>query len=190
MAQGNLFDTEYRCMVADPPWQFGDKLPGPGRGAEKHYKTMSTNEICAMTLLPPAQFPTLASDAMLFLWRVSSMVEDAYRVVRAWGFVPKSEIVWVKLTSTGEKKHFGMGRYVRARHETCIVATRGKPLVLSHSVRSTFEAPVGKHSEKPQVFFDIVEQLCAGPRVEMFARRRRPRWDALGDQVPAPGAAT
>jgi len=31
----------FRTIVADPPWPFGDKLPGPKRGAVKHYKGMS-----------------------------------------------------------------------------------------------------------------------------------------------------
>jgi N6-adenosine-specific RNA methylase IME4 len=183
MAQGNLFGLEYPCVAADPPWPFEDALPGCGRGAEKHYRLMTINEICGMTLLPPDQFPLLAADSVLFLWRVASMVEGAYRVCHAWGFVPKSEIIWLKRNDTGGR-HMGMGHYVRAEHETCIIATRGSPTVLSHSIRSTFEAPVGEHSEKPQEFFDIVERLVPGPRVEMFARRRRPRWDAMGDQVP------
>lgn len=52
------------------------------------------------------------------------------------------------------------------------------------SVRSVFEAPIGEHSEKPVVFFDLVESLVGDvPCVEMFARHRRPGWDALGDEV-------
>ncbi len=130
--------------------------------------------------------------AILFLWRVSSMVEEAYQVVRAWGFVPKTEIVWKKLTATG-KRHFGMGRITRAEHETCIVATLGRPEIRDHGVRSTFEAapPDGifeaeatrKHSQKPEEFFEIVEALSAGPYVELFARRQRPGWTCLGNQA-------
>lgn len=183
VAAMNLLGTEYSCIVADPPWAFADKLPGQGRGAAKHYDVLSTAELVRFPLRGQPEFPMVAADAWLFLWRVSAMAEDAYRVVRAWGFTPKSEIVWNKLTSTG-KPHFGMGHYVRASHETCIVAVRGRPAVLSHSVRSTFSAPVGEHSEKPEEFFRIVEALAPGPRVEMFARRRRPGWDALGNEVP------
>jgi N6-adenosine-specific RNA methylase IME4 len=83
----------FRTIVADPPWKFGDKLPGPARGAVKHYKVMTTAQIAAFPL------PPLTEDARLFLWRVSSMPEDALTVCRAWGFEPKSEIVWVKVTA-------------------------------------------------------------------------------------------
>lgn len=180
----SLFGTEYKCIVADPPWAFRDSLPGEGRGAVKHYHVLPTKGLELFPLQGQPAFPLIADDAWLFMWRTAAMAEDAYGVARAWGFTPKSEIVWNKVTASG-KQHFGMGHYVRAAHETCIVAVRGSPKVLSHSVRSTFSAPVGKHSEKPAEFFRIVEQLAPGPRVEMFARCRRPGWDALGDEVPA-----
>jgi N6-adenosine-specific RNA methylase IME4 len=179
----NLFGTEYRCLAVDPPWLFGDSLPGASRGAAKNYRCLSVDDLCRFPERGPSEFPIIAADAWLFMWRVSAMVEEAYRVVRAWGFTPKSEIVWEKMTGSG-KHHFGMGHFVRASHETCIVATRGRPEVLSHSVRSVFEASVGAHSEKPQEFFRIVEKLAPGPRVEMFARIRREGWTSMGDEVP------
>ncbi len=168
------------CVVADPPWRFSDSLPGRGRGAAKHYTTLSIAELCAFDL------PPIADDAYLFMWRVSSQVAEAYEVVDAWNFVPKTEMVWVKRTKHG-KRHCGMGRTLRAEHETAIVAVRGKPRPLNLSTRSTFEAAVGRHSAKPDEFFAIVEALCAGPRVEMFARKLRPGWLSLGNEVPIQG---
>lgn len=168
----------FRVLCADPPWSFGDKLPGKSRGAEKNYGVMTVDDICAFEL------PPLEPDAYLFMWRVSSQVEEAYRVVRAWGFVPKSEIVWRKMTANG-KPWFGMGRHVRAAHETAVVAVRGRPQRLSASERSVFEAVAGRHSEKPEAFYDIVERLAPGPYVELFARRQRPGWTCLGNQAPA-----
>ncbi len=168
----------FSCIVADPPWTFGDKLPGPGRGAAKHYSTMTIAEIESFAL------PPISDDAYLFLWRVASQVEEAYRVVRAWGFVPKTEFVWIKRTVNG-KRWFGMGRTLRAEHEVAIVASRGRPSVLSRSIRSTFEAPVPArgHSAKPEAFFELVESLVAGPRLELFARRKRPDWTCLGNEI-------
>ena len=167
----------YRVLCADPPWSFGDKLPGASRGAERNYGVMSIDDLCAF------EIPAMEPDAYLFMWRVASQVEEAYRVVRTWGFVPKTEIVWRKLTSRG-KPWFGMGRTVRASHETAIVAVRGRPQPLGHSERSVFEATVGRHSAKPEEFYDLVERMCAGPYVELFARRQRPGWTCLGNQVP------
>jgi N6-adenosine-specific RNA methylase IME4 len=167
----------YAVIVADPPWPFGDALPGRRRGAAKNYRLMSVEAIARYPL------PPLAEDATLFLWRVAAMQEEALFVMRAWGFQLKAEIVWAKQTRTG-KRWFGMGRTVRAAHEVALIGVRGRPATLSHSVRSVFEAPAGRHSEKPDEFFALVEQLRAGPYVELFARRRRPGWTCIGDELP------
>lgn len=220
----------FRTLVADPPWSFGDKLPGGGRGAEKNYKVLSQVDIeqfldaTPLSLDPwsgPGESPVirdqLAPDCRLFLWRVSSQVEEAYRVCRAWGFAPKTELVWVKLTSSGwvnggnvdfdfdrvemegivprlgggAKVMYGMGRTLRASHESCVVASRGRPGLLSRTgepakgawARSVFAAPFTGHSAKPDEFYELVERTSPGPYLELFGRRRRPGWTVLGDQV-------
>lgn len=168
--------TGFACIVADPPWAFSDRLPGPKRGAASHYPTLGLRDLCRFEL------PPLASDSYLFLWRVASMQLEAICVMQQWGFVLKTEMVWVKRTAKG-RRWFGMGRTVRGEHEVCLIGTRGKPKSLSHSVRSVFEAqvPGGRHSAKPDEFFDIVESLAPGPYVELFARRHRPGWVCLGN---------
>jgi len=180
--------TLARVLIVDPPWSHGDQLPGKKRGAKKHYKCMSLSEIVRMSL------PPIHDDAVLFLWRVSSMVEEAYQVVRAWDFVPKSEIVWNKTVpsdATGEKDALGMGHIVRGSHETCIVARRGKLIKpMSKSERTSFRAPRTEHSEKPEEFYRIVErlyplELWPEAHVELFARKRRKGWVSYGDELPA-----
>ncbi len=166
-----------RVLVADPPWPFGDKLPGAGRGATKHYKTMTIRDI------EDFEYPALQRDAVLFLWRVASMQEEALRVMRCWGFTPKSELVWCKLTKN-LRRHFGMGRYVRMEHEVCLIGVRGKCFPWDKGVRSVFTAPVGEHSAKPDAFYEIVERLYpGGPFHELFARRRREGWTQEGDEL-------
>lgn len=173
-----------RVLVADPAWSFGDSLPGATRGASNNYDVMGIDDIRNLDI------PPLAPDCILFLWRVSAMVEEAYSVVRAWGFTPKSELVWRKLTSGG-KRWFGMGRYVRMEHESCIIAVRGKPKVRDRATRSIldadeagmFSAPCEGHSRKPDEFYGLVETLCEGPYLELFARRQRENWICLGNEV-------
>lgn len=166
----------YVTLVADPPWPFGDKLPGAGRGAESNYACLSVTDIQKFVL------PDMATDSRLFLWRVASMQQEALDVMKAWGYLLKAEIVWQKLTATG-KPWFGMGRTVRMSHETCLIGVRGKPPVLSRSIRSVFAAPYTYHSAKPDAFYSLVEQLSPGPYVELFARRKRENWTTLGDQI-------
>lgn len=195
----------YNIVAADPAWKFGDTLPGKKRGAAKHYNVMSTEDICALRL------PGIASSALLFLWYVPSFIEDAVRVARSWGFVPKSELIWVKLSKDsvalapkdrvtinhGDSVenalrllplHFGMGWTVRMAHEPCMIATRGDghTLVTNHSTRSVFFAPTGEHSEKPDAFYAIVESLTMGSdveRVDLFSRRDRTGWTSVGDSL-------
>ena len=176
----------FACISADPPWAPKDELPGPKRGASKHYGTMSTDEICRIVL------PPIADNALLFLWRLASMPADALAVCHAWGFTPKTEVVWVKLSRNARpdsrKLAFGMGHSFRAAHETAIVATRGKTkaLIKDHSIRSVFFAPVRRHSQKPDEFYSIVEKICDGPRLEVFGRVERPGWQVLGDELGKP----
>lgn len=176
----------FRVIAADPPWPFDDDLPGKGRGARKHYDCLSIEDIKSFPL------PPLADDAHLFLWRVTAMVEEAYQVVRAWGFEPKTELVWVKTAKGGSGLHMGMGRITRGAHETCIIARRGKPKVLSHGIRDVFHAGTGgrNHSHKPPEFYRIVEDLAEGPYVELFARVRRKGWAAFGNQLTPPPTRT
>lgn len=172
----------FRVIVADPPWKFGDSLPGKTRGAAKRYRVMPLKEI--ERFLDERPEIQISDDALLFLWRVSAMVTEAMGVAAMWGFEPKAELVWIKTEKSG-LRHFGMGHYVRNSHETCIIARRGKSIVRNHSVKSVFEAPIGEHSAKPEAFYHLVERLAPGPYLELFARRHRPGWTSLGDELPA-----
>jgi len=174
----------YRVVVADPPWLFKDALPGKARGASKNYRCLPIGEI--KSFLADHSFE-VADDAILLLWRVAAMQQEALDVCRAWGFTPKSEIVWRKLTRSG-RVHFGMGRTVRNSHETAIVATRGRSIVQCKSVRSIFDAAMGRHSAKPIAFFRLVERLAPGPYLELFAREARPGWTTFGDEIQVEAA--
>ena len=174
--------VEVQTIVADPPWNFGDKLPGKTRGAVKNYEMMSLWEIQKFLEVHVGSTFTIAPDARLFLWRVASMQEEALEVMRCWKFQLKSELIWAKKTKHG-KRWFGMGRQVRMEHEVCLIGVRGSPLVLSHSIRSMFDAKYTRHSGKPEEFFDLVEELSPGPYLELFARTSRPGWLQLGKEL-------
>ncbi len=176
----------FEIIVADCPWKFGDKLPGV-RGAESHYPCMSTIDLMELRL------PPIADNAILFQWYVASMLEDAVAVTNAWGFTIKTQMIWVK-TKNGVVDDtvdegdlaFGMGRSVRAAHEGCLIATKGKytQLITAKNVRSVFFAPRGEHSAKPNKFYELVETMCAGgEKVELFARTPRSGWTGIGHML-------
>jgi N6-adenosine-specific RNA methylase IME4 len=169
-------------MVADPPWKFADGLGA--RGAEAQYACMDMDAIYHEMASVLAQWDSLRAsrDAVLFLWRVAAMQLEALSVAEDLGFAVKAELVWEKLTKTGQP-HFGMGRYVRNSHEVCLIAVRGRALPAVRNVRSRFAAPVREHSRKPDAFYRLVEQLYPISRkVEMFARTSRVGWVQHGHE--------
>jgi N6-adenosine-specific RNA methylase IME4 len=167
-------------LVADPPWEFRDKLPGKARGAAKHYQTLSLLEVCNFPL------PELHPDCWLFLWRPASFQDAGTTVARAWGFTREpSELIWRKMTLDGTRVRIGMGRSVRNAHETCLIFRRGKPDRLSAGIPSIFDAPRLEHSRKPDEFYRLVDRFAPGPKVELFARRHWGDWECFGNELPA-----
>jgi N6-adenosine-specific RNA methylase IME4/ParB-like chromosome segregation protein Spo0J len=161
------FDLTY----ADPPWQLG--YPDSPHAPENHYATMELDPIKAIEV--PA-----ADDAVLFLWVVSSLLGEALEVVRAWGFECKTTICWVKPS-------IGLGKWVRNRHELLLVCRRGNypPPDPEDCVDSVVEAPRGRHSEKPELFYELIERMYPqASKLELFARGAPRRgWSAWGNEV-------
>jgi N6-adenosine-specific RNA methylase IME4 len=54
-------------------------------------------------------------------------------------------------------------------------------------MKNIIRAPVGKHSEKPEVFRELIEKLTVDmpdrAMLEMFARKHTPGWSVWGNQV-------
>ncbi|MBV9533093.1 MAG: hypothetical protein JO283_19010 [Bradyrhizobium sp.] len=90
-----------------------DAESGSERAAEAHYPCRQTEKICAMPVAEPA-----AREAVLFLWTTAPHLQEAFRVVEAWGFRSASNIFWMK-------DRIGLGCYVRNQHELLLIATRG-----------------------------------------------------------------
>ena len=107
-------------------------------------------------------------------------MREAFAVLDAWGFEHRTILTWVK-------PKFGYGDWLRNRTEHVILAIRGKPTVQLTDESTVLAAPVGRHSEKPDAFYRMVEKLCPAPRyAELFSRRSRgPHWDAHGDEAVA-----
>jgi N6-adenosine-specific RNA methylase IME4 len=162
------------CVIyADPPWTFKTYSElGKDRSAENHYPTMTLQQICD---LPVPQ--CAAEDAVLFLWATSPHLEQAFQVIRYWGFTYKSSLIWVK-------NRIGTGYWTRNRHEFLLIATRGDiPAPDPASVPdSVVEAAVGEHSAKPAIVRSIIEQMTPGlSRIELFARGVAPQgWEFWG----------
>ena len=169
----------YSVILADPPWQYNDKSMHRG-GAERHYSTLSMRELFDLDVRGMA-----AANAVLFLWVTGPFAADGWhgRLMRQWSFTPKTKAFnWVKITSKGEPA-IGMGHYTRGNSEDCYLGIRGKGLIRqARDVRQIVLAPRSAHSAKPPEVHERIERLYGNvKRVELFARRRVPGWDAWGD---------
>lgn len=165
-------DKRYRVIYADPPWSYNDKQDTPQLGgAVKHYPTMPLEDICDIPI--PAE-----KNAVLFLWTTSPMLEDAFKVINAWGFNYKSSFIWDKISHA-------MGHYNSVRHEFLLIATRGK---CTPDVPKLLDSVVSiertEHSRKPKEFRDMIDLLYPiGERLEMFAREAAEGWDVWGNMA-------
>lgn len=82
---------------------------------------------------------------------------------------------------------FGMGRLFRQTHEICLIGTNNNKLykeLKNKSQRSVSFAPNLKHSAKPEHLQDSLEIMFPkATKLEMFARRQRPDWTCIGNEI-------
>lgn len=176
---GDLQPGRYGAILADPPWRFLNRsAKGEVKNPVAHYPCMTIPELAK---LPVSR---LASpDCALIMWATAPLLPQAIALLEAWGFTFKSAGAWAKQSSTGERWSFGTGYVFRSAAEFYLVGTIGKPRVRSRSIRNLIAAPVREHSRKPDQLHADLEALYAGPYAELFARQRRPGWDAWGNDV-------
>jgi N6-adenosine-specific RNA methylase IME4 len=77
------------------------------------------------------------------------------------------------------------GYYFRGTTEHFLFCVRGSlRLQTTDGLPTAYLWPRLPHSQKPDAFYDLVEQASPGPYAELFARRARFGWDyPIGDQA-------
>jgi len=174
---------KFGTVLADPPWQFINRT---GKVAPEHkrlnrYNTMSVDEICA---LPVKE--ALADTAHLYLWVPNALLPDGLRVLSAWGFAYKSNLIWHKIRKDGGPDGRGVGFYFRNVTEILLFGVRGKNARTKAPGRRQVNFMATRkreHSRKPDEQYDIIEACSSGPFLEMFARGNRPGWTGFGNQA-------
>ena len=146
--------VKFRTLLVDPPWQYSNQ--GTRGSTDNHYPTMPTAEIAALPV------EKLAADvSQLFLWATDAFLEDAFDIMKAWGFERKSTLIW-------EKPQLGLGNYWRVCHEYLLLGIRGGAAFPDgqRGHRSVLRSDRLKHSQKPDQFRQLVEQVGCAPRLE------------------------
>lgn len=165
----------FSVFYADPPWR--DEFGSSPRQTELHYPVMDLDAIKA---LPVAEIS--AADAALYLWALPHMFHKALEVMAAWGFEYRTCATWTK-------DKIGLGRWFRNQTEHLLVGRRGEFPPPAEDVRSSswINAPLGRHSAKPDVFIELIERWYPDqPKIELFRRGpARPAWSAWGNEAEA-----
>src|SRR5713226_3735245 len=89
---------KFSTILCDPPWRFQNRT---GKMAPEHkrlrrYATMSFEEICTLPVADHA-----ANPSHLYLWCPNALLKEGLRVMEAWGFNYKTNIVWYKIRKDG-----------------------------------------------------------------------------------------
>jgi N6-adenosine-specific RNA methylase IME4 len=162
-------DGLFSVISIDPPWPYGGNYNAFGHRVESPYREMSIEDIMATDI--PA-----AHDCVLWLWATNTFMHESYHILEAWGFEPKTILTWFK-------QQTGVGYWLRGQTEHCILATVGQPQITHTAQGTALIAKATNHSAKPEEFYHLVESLCPGNKLEMFARSKRDGWKSYGDQL-------
>jgi len=171
----------FSTILADPPWQFQNRT---GKVAPEHrrllrYPTMELKEIMD---LPVTKLS--AAKSHLYLWVPNALLMEGLRVMEAWGFTYKTNIVWYKIRKDGGPDGRGVGFYFRNVTELVLFGVRGSMRTLKpgRTQVNLFATRKREHSRKPDEIYDLVESCSPGPYLELFARFKRPNWHQWGNE--------
>lgn len=121
-------------------------------------------------------------NSILFLWTIDKYLFEAQEIAEQLGYKLHARMIWNKVT--GIPAAFT----VRFGHEYLLYMYKGKltPVATEErgKIHTVFTEQVKKHSQKPQVAYEIIERLYPNLRkLEMYARNEREGWDCWGNEV-------
>ena len=164
----------YNCILIDPPWP--QRMSNPYKNSKQKrppklpYKTMALEEIADLPV------GTLGGDGShLWLWTTNQFLRDGFDLMECWGFKYLAPVHWIKPS--------GLGNWFVTRTQTLLFGYKSPckfgPGRYSPNI---IEAVPPRHSQKPEVSFELIESISSGPRIELFARAKREGWDSWGDE--------
>lgn len=160
---------KFQVIYADPPWAYDNQATRAA--TDNHYPTMSLEELAELPIAKLA-----GENCRLYLWTTEGFLEASFDLMRAWGFEPKSGMVWCK-------RQMGIGNYVRLAHEHLRIGVRGKTETRDKGVISWLQTDRTRHSAKPEDFRRLIERLSPGPYLELFGRRTAHGWTVWGNEI-------
>ncbi len=132
--------------------------------------------------------PTLPN-AILLIWTISSHLQDTFSIIEAWGFQYRAIAFWWRKVDHSGHPRIGGGYWFRQTGEICLLGIKGhppRPIWKGEPAEITSQRQP-KHSQKPEEAYHKIDRvfpaILYGPRLEMYARQKRPGWDIFGNQI-------
>lgn len=173
---------KFGTILVDPPWRFQNRTGkmAPEHRRLKRYRTMSLEQICGMPVAAHALTPS-----HLYMWVPNALLPEGLRVMEAWGFTYKTNLVWYKIRKDGGPDGRGVGFYFRNVTELILFGVKGSQRTLAAGRRQVNLLATQKreHSRKPEEIYDLIQRCSPGPYLELFARQRLKGWTSWGDEV-------
>ena len=159
----------YDIISIDPPWNYGRKYDPEGSRVANPYPEMSNDDIKKIKL-------PLNYNAVVFLWTTHKFLPIAFEILNHWQLDYKATMVW-------DKVNIGMGNWFRMQCEFCLVGIKNKPFWNNTKFSELIKEKRREHSRKPDSFFNLINEICAGRKLEYFSREKRDGWDVFGNDV-------
>lgn len=173
--------SRFTTVLADPPWQFSNRT---GKVAPEHkrlnrYPTLTLDEIMD---IPVSK--AIDDAGHLYLWVPNALLLEGLKVMEAWGFTYKTNIVWQKIRKDGEPDGRGVGFYFRNTTELLLFGIKGKMRTLQpgRSQVNVIKTRKREHSRKPDEQYDLIESCSPGNYLELFGRGGQKNWITWGNQ--------
>jgi site-specific DNA-methyltransferase (adenine-specific) len=97
----------------------------------------------------------MADNCVIFCWTTNSMLPEALTLIKSWGYEYKTMITWIKTNC------LGMGAWFRGNTEHLLLGVKGKVKAFHCQKKNYIEHPRLQHSEKPEVFRDLIEKVAS-----------------------------
>lgn len=162
---------KFDVIVLDPPWSYesDDNYDPETRRAANPFPSMSQDELLKIKL--PSK-----DNSVIFLWTTHKHIWSAKELLDAYGYEYKATMVW-------DKGSIGMGVRFRYQCEFCLVGIKGKPFWSNTTHSEIIHGKRREHSRKPDEFYELIEEITAGEKLDYFSRERRDGWSSYGNDT-------